>query len=74
MTIHQPNSLITAKFDDFMLLAAGRVVYQGAWEHAVDFFARMGWVVVDWLVLGGWCWVGCPGCQACHWMGWVALG
>jgi hypothetical protein len=30
LTIHQPNSLITAKFDDFILLAAGRAVLADA--------------------------------------------
>lgn len=42
LTIHQPNSIITSKFDDFMLLGAGRLVYAGAWHEAVDFFAGCG--------------------------------
>ena len=45
-TLHQPNSLMTSKFDDFMLLGAGRVVYGGPWENAVDFFADCGLVSV----------------------------
>lgn len=42
LTIHQPNSLITSKFDDFMLLAGGELVYFGHWEGAVPFFASGG--------------------------------
>ena len=42
LTIHQPNSLITSKFDDFMLLAGGELVYFGAWEGAVPFFDAAG--------------------------------
>jgi hypothetical protein len=42
LTIHQPNSLITAKFDDFILLAAGRAVFGGAWADAAPFFAAGG--------------------------------
>ena len=42
LTIHQPNSLITAQFVDFMLLADGMVAYGGPWEDAVDFFMRAG--------------------------------
>lgn len=42
LTIHQPNSLITSKFDDFLLLASGRCVYFGPWEGAVPFFAAVG--------------------------------
>ncbi len=41
-TIHQPNSDITALFDDFMLLSAGHIVYSGPWNRAVDFFAAKG--------------------------------
>ncbi|KAH7619174.1 hypothetical protein Ndes2526B_g06126 [Nannochloris sp. 'desiccata'] len=42
LTIHQPNSLITSKFDDFMLLAGGELVYFGEWEGAVPFFDAAG--------------------------------
>lgn len=42
-TIHQPNSDITDLFDNFMLLATGRVVYGGLWEGAVPFFAQQGY-------------------------------
>ena len=42
LTIHQPNSLITAKFDDFILLAAGRAVFGGAWADSAPFFAAGG--------------------------------
>lgn len=42
VTIHQPNSLITSLFDDFMLLSGGRLVYGGAWSAAVDAFAAAG--------------------------------
>lgn len=42
LTIHQPNSLITSQFVDFMLLADGMLVYGGPWEDAVDFFMRAG--------------------------------
>lgn len=42
LTIHQPNSLITSEFDDFMLLSGGETVYNGAWEDAVAFFAAAG--------------------------------
>jgi ATP-binding cassette subfamily G (WHITE) protein 2 len=42
LTIHQPNSLITSKFDDFMLLAGGELVYFGEWEGAVPFFNLAG--------------------------------
>jgi hypothetical protein len=41
-TIHQPNSLITSRFDEFMLLAAGRLVYGGPWAGAVPAFAAAG--------------------------------
>lgn len=42
VTIHQPNSLITSRFDDYMLLEGGRVCYFGAWEGAVGVFAAAG--------------------------------
>lgn len=42
VTIHQPNSLITALFDDFMLLAGGEMVYGGPWAGAVGAFESVG--------------------------------
>lgn len=42
LTIHQPNSLITSQFVDFMLLADGKLVYGGPWSDSVDFFNRAG--------------------------------
>ena len=42
LTIHQPNSLLTSQFDDFMLLAQGEMVYFGEWAGAVPFFASAG--------------------------------
>lgn len=41
-TIHQPNSDITATFDDFLLLAPRYQIYCGAWTSALDFFQRGG--------------------------------
>lgn len=41
-TIHQPNSYITSKFDDFMLLHAGSCIYFGQWSGAVDYFDAHG--------------------------------
>ncbi|PSC76238.1 ABC transporter [Micractinium conductrix] len=41
-TIHQPNSYITSKFDDFMLLHAGSSVYCGKWCDSVGYFASHG--------------------------------
>ncbi|GAB4821715.1 hypothetical protein N2152v2_008761 [Parachlorella kessleri] len=43
VTIHQPNSLITSLFDDFMLLGAGKLLYYGPWENAVEFFSNAGY-------------------------------
>lgn len=40
-TIHQPNSDITELFDDYMLLAKGRMLYCGAWRDAVPYLARL---------------------------------
>ena len=42
LTIHQPNSIITSKFDDFMLLADGNLVFGGLWSESVDFFKQAG--------------------------------
>lgn len=44
LTIHQPNSLITAQFTDFMLLADGCLVYGGPWSGALPFFEAAGFV------------------------------
>ncbi|KAL4458831.1 hypothetical protein ABPG75_013696 [Micractinium tetrahymenae] len=41
-TIHQPNSYITSKFDDLMLLHAGSVSYFGPWSESVAYFASQG--------------------------------
>lgn len=41
-TIHQPNSDITSKFDDFILLSRGRLVYAGPWSESVRFFSEAG--------------------------------
>eukprot|EP00798_Chlamydomonas_sp_ICE-L_P005383 gene5383-5604_t len=42
-TIHQPNSDITSMFDDYLLLAGGRVVFGGKWLDAVPFFSAQGY-------------------------------
>ncbi|PSC69816.1 ATP-binding cassette sub-family G member 2 [Micractinium conductrix] len=42
LSIHQPNSIITGMFDDFMLLVGGRAAYAGPWSGAVDLFASAG--------------------------------
>lgn len=42
-TIHQPNSLITDSFDDWALLAQGRLLYSGAWSGAVGYFEAAGY-------------------------------
>ena len=42
LTIHQPNSLITSLFDDFLLLDAGRCVYFGPWDGAMGMFEDAG--------------------------------
>jgi len=42
-TIHQPSSEIWAKFDQFMLIAQGKVCYSGEAKAAVDHFAAIGY-------------------------------
>jgi hypothetical protein len=42
-TIHQPNSLITDHFDDWALLAQGRLLYSGLWSGAVPYFDAAGY-------------------------------
>lgn len=41
-TIHQPSSKLYHMFDDILLLADGRVVYEGGAETAIDYFADRG--------------------------------
>ena len=42
-TLHQPRSSIWADLDDVLLLAPrGRIVYHGAADGALDYFARLG--------------------------------
>lgn len=43
-TIHQPRSNIYHLFDMVMLLSAGQVVYFGPANHAVEYFAQLGYV------------------------------
>lgn len=43
LTIHQPNSLITSHFDDFLLLAGGSVVFSGPYAGAVGWFEGQGY-------------------------------
>ncbi len=40
-TIHQPSSDICEMFDDFMLMADGRVLYCGEWGMAEDHFSDL---------------------------------
>jgi len=42
-TIHQPSSDIFFLFDNLMLLAKGKFVYQGPTKFAVDHFASFGY-------------------------------
>lgn len=41
-TIHQPNSDITSRFDDFLLLAKGQAVFGGPWDESVEWFRSQG--------------------------------
>jgi hypothetical protein len=41
-TIHQPNSLITDHFDNWALLAKGRLLYAGPWGAALPYFEGAG--------------------------------
>jgi ABC-type multidrug transport system ATPase subunit len=40
LTIHQPSTEIYALFDTLLLMAEGRMVYQGSAETALDYFER----------------------------------
>ncbi|KAI8621733.1 P-loop containing nucleoside triphosphate hydrolase protein [Chytriomyces sp. MP71] len=42
-TIHQPSSEVFHLFDDLLLLADGRIMYQGPAEAAVAYFRRLGY-------------------------------
>ncbi|EGD76918.1 hypothetical protein PTSG_12701 [Salpingoeca rosetta] len=42
-TVHQPNSELYAQFHKLMILASGRVVYNGMANKAVDYFANLGY-------------------------------
>ncbi|KXN86065.1 putative ATP-dependent permease [Leucoagaricus sp. SymC.cos] len=42
-TIHQPRSNIVALFDQLVLLAAGKLVYSGAYVRCQEFFASIGY-------------------------------
>jgi ABC-type multidrug transport system ATPase subunit len=39
LTIHQPNNEIYALFDTLLLMAEGRIVYQGAASASLGYFA-----------------------------------
>jgi ABC-type lipoprotein export system ATPase subunit len=41
-TIHQPSADICERFDDFMLLSSGNMVYCGAWRAAESWFDGLG--------------------------------
>jgi ATP-binding cassette subfamily G (WHITE) protein 2 len=41
-TIHQPQSKIFRMFDDLILLKSGRIVYYGAANQVMEFFAEAG--------------------------------
>lgn len=41
-SIHQPNSDITACFNDLLLLANGKCIYYGPWQSSVQYFASVG--------------------------------
>jgi ABC-type multidrug transport system ATPase subunit len=41
-TIHQPRSNIVALFDQLVLLAAGKLVYSGAYSRCQEYFTSIG--------------------------------
>lgn len=41
-TIHQPSSDTFNLFDDLLILADGKVVYQGETAHVIDYFTKQG--------------------------------
>ncbi|RKO84503.1 ABC-2 type transporter-domain-containing protein, partial [Blyttiomyces helicus] len=46
-TIHQPSSEIFHLFDDLVLMAEGRIAYQGDAEACIDYFAQRGYPCPD---------------------------
>ncbi|KAJ3114065.1 ATP-binding cassette sub- G member 1 [Phlyctochytrium bullatum] len=42
-TLHQPSSEIFRLFDDFILMAEGKILYMGPARHAVKYFAGLGY-------------------------------
>ena len=42
-TIHQPSSKIFRLFDDLLLLANGKVIYQGPCQDTVSYFSKLGY-------------------------------
>ncbi|KAJ3109158.1 ATP-binding cassette sub- G member 1 [Phlyctochytrium planicorne] len=42
-TLHQPSSEIFRLFDDLVLMAEGRIMYQGPAANAVSYFGRLGY-------------------------------
>lgn len=41
-TIHQPSADICQRYDDFLLLAGGQVLYCGPWSEAEAYFNNLG--------------------------------
>ncbi|KAJ3068359.1 ATP-binding cassette sub- G member 1, partial [Quaeritorhiza haematococci] len=41
-TIHQPSSDVFHLFDDLLLLAEGRIVYQGPTSRVIEYFSKLG--------------------------------
>ncbi|KAJ3086462.1 ATP-binding cassette sub- G member 1, partial [Quaeritorhiza haematococci] len=42
-TIHQPSSDVFHMFDDLIVLAEGRIIYQGPTSKIIDYFSRLGY-------------------------------
>ncbi|KAI8609409.1 ABC-2 type transporter-domain-containing protein [Chytriomyces sp. MP71] len=43
ITIHQPSSEVFRLFDDLILMADGRILYQGVAERSVQYFSNLGY-------------------------------
>lgn len=46
-SIHQPSSHIFQSFDQFILLADGKTIYQGKPSNALQYFAKLGYHVPE---------------------------